>query len=252
MLKNIVQLDVIERMGSALTSAGWYIDVETQKYSCKGRVFHAPDKPWIYVNPVAGAACNVYQTIVDTCRFIPTPCLNCWKIVVKPRTLFELFKLYEFQVNFTKDCIGVDRFCKCGIETRAYVPQNYGGYFYTDSKAQGLRRYAEVREAVDKINPHIPVVLKRYCTEFELNLGPSDQYEWVPGTEALESAIFNAVDIKSIGKPTLQPDYLKAHVMRKWIEFAWDRADQTAIMFNDNQPLFPPVVTYHNHEIEGD
>jgi hypothetical protein len=251
MLKNLVTLDVVERLGERLKQDAWYVDAVTGKYSCKGRVFHNPDKPWIYVNPAIGVGCSVYQAIVDHCKFIPSPCLACWKVVVKPNSLYELMRLYEFQREFSADRMGTGHFCKCGIETRPYVPQSYGGYFYCQSLEHGLHRYQQVRAAVDKINPNIPVVLKRYCTEFELALGPSDKYQWVEGTEALEAAVFNAIDFDSIGKPCLQPAFMVRHIIRKWIEFAWDRGDSTAIMFNDNQPLFPPVVTYHKPDIGG-
>jgi len=89
------------------------------------------------------------------------------------------------------------------------------------------------------------VTLKRYCTEFEIKLGPSNEYQWQDGIEDIEKAIFAAVDLESIGRPALQPTWLVGHIVRKWIEHAWDRADPTAIMFNDNQPLYTPSVTYH-------
>ncbi len=249
MLKSLVSLDAIERVGNRLASEGWYIDCKTNMYSCAGRVFHSPDKPWIYVNPQPGAGCPVYQAIVDGCKFIPTPCLNCWKVVVAPNSLFELMQLYKLQIEFTADRMGTGRFCKCGTEIRPYTHRNYGGYFYCKSQEHGLHRYEQVRKMADEINPNINVTLKRYCTEFELALGPSDKYEWVDGTADLEAAIFNAVDISSIGDPLLQPDFLKGHIIRKWIEFAWDRGDPTALMFNDNDPLFPPSVTYHQPTI---
>lgn len=250
MLKQLVQLDIIERLGDALAAQRWHMCTKTKKYTCAGRTAFDPEKKWIYTNPRPyDSACSIYQMIVSYCNFIPTPCLNCWKVVVKPFSLFELMELYKFQKSFTKDYKKKDRFCKCGIEERQYVHYNYGGYFYCDSKEQGLERYEQVRKAVDKINPNIPVILKRYCTEFELKLGPSDQYEWQPGTKALENAIFDAIDLNSIGMNVTQPDYLVAHNLRKWIEFAWGIGDHTVIMFNDNQPLYSPCVTYHEHKI---
>lgn len=250
MLKSLVHLDVMERMGAALLNAGWYIDQKTGKYSVIGRSVTSHERKWVYVNPVPFSPCNIYQMIVNSCGFIPSNCLNCWKIVVKPHTFYELMKLREFMQEYTEGHIYKKRFCKCGIEERAYTPVNYGGYFYNRSKEEGLMRWRAVREGMDKINPHIPVILKRYCTEFELQLGPSDKYEWPDGTAQLEAAIFKAVDLKSQGKNRLQPDYLVAHNIRKWMEFAWSIGDMTVMGFNDGQPLFTPIVTYHDHLLE--
>jgi hypothetical protein len=51
--------------------------------------------------------------------------------------------------------------------------------------------------------------------------------------------------MESLGKNELQPPELVEYCIGQWIEFAWDRGDPTAIYFNDNQPLYEPVVTYH-------
>jgi hypothetical protein len=154
-------------------------------------------------------------------------------------------KLKEFQENFTKDFMLKDRFCKCGIETREYVPRNYGGYFYTNSLEQGRERWRQVRNAMDKINPQIPVTLKRYCTEFEIKLGPSDQYKQPEGAKDMERRIFEAVDVQSMGDNPPQPEFLKEHILSKWMVHAWDRADLTVMMYNDGQPLYSPTITYH-------
>ncbi len=250
MLKNIVNFNPVRKLGQALLEQKWAMDTTTKKYTCAGRAYFDPLKTWIFVNPrVKDSACSVYQMIVDSCNFIPSPCLGCWKVVVKPSTLFELMALYEFQKKFTANYMGKDRFCKCGIEEREYVPYNYGGYFYCDSEEQGHERYEQVRRGVDKINPSISVTLKRYCTEFELRLGPSDKYVWPDGAEALERRIFAVVDLDSIGPNVTQPQELVESNLGKWIEFAWGRGDHTAIMFNDNEMLYSPCVTYHKLKI---
>jgi hypothetical protein len=252
MLKSIVRFNVTRVLGDALEQNRWYMDLKTRKYSCEGRAFFSKDKHWVYVNPrQEDACCTVYQLIVDNCGFIPSPCLRCWKVVVKPRTLFELMKLWQFEKEFTADCMGEDRYCKCGIEERPWVHYNYGGYFYCDSLEQGLLRYDEVRAGVDLIDPEIPVILKRYCTEFEIKLGPSDKYERPNWADAMEANIFDAVDLGSIGTNEVQPSYLVEYCLGKWIEFAWDRGDPTAILFNDNEPLYSPCVTYHDKGVTG-
>jgi len=250
MLKSLVHLDVINKMGAALRAAGWHIDEETGRYSVIGRSVVSVDRKWVYVNPIPFSPCNIYQMIASTCNFVPTNCLNCWKVVVKPFTFYELMQLMKFQKEYTEGHLYKDRFCKCGIEERGYTSHNYGGYFYNRSKEEGLQCWEEVRDGIDKINPRIPVILKRYCTEFELAMGPSDKYEQPEGTKDLEAAIFAAIDVESQGNNRLQPEYLAAHNIRMWMEHAWLIGDMTVMKFNDGEPLFTPSVTYHDHLLE--
>jgi len=251
MLKQLIQFDVLERFKESLLERGWYINLLTKKITPHMTVGLDPKKyMWIYVNPDPKLKCLIYQVIVDKFNFIPSPCLGCWKVVVAPRTLHELMELKVFQAKFSKDYMHKDRFCKCGIELRDWVPRNYGGYFYTSSKQEGLERYLQVRAGIDKINPEIPVILKRYCTEFEIKLGPSDKYEWENGTDNLERHIFDALDLSGLSDNAIQPDYQIAHNLVEWIKFAWSIGDPTAEAFNDSQPLYTPAVTYHDELLD--
>ena len=232
-------------LGPVLEDLKWFFDRRLNQYTCQGRSFLKVDGPWIYTNPHTESACKLYQAIVQSMHFIPKPCLACWKIVVVPHTLYELFQVYEWQKEFTKGHIGKDRFCKCGIETRWWTPRDYGAYFYTDSKEQGLERWKQVREAVDKINPEIRVILKRACTEFEIDLGPSDEWERPAWGDELEDEIFSYLDLRSVKHQGPQPPPVIRNVLEGWVKHAWQRGDPTVIGFNDNKPLVPPVVTYH-------
>lgn len=248
--KKLQEKDVIGVFKNSLLNEGWYIDMDSGKITCKGRASHDPDRPWVYTNPDPERKCGVYTAIADHFGFIPQPCLDCWKVVVKPRTVHELMELYKLQMKFTADCQGTDRFCKCGIEIRDYVPQNYGGYFYCNSQEQGLERWQEVRDLVNKINPKIPVTLKRYCTEFEMRYGDSDKYKQPPGAEKLQAEIFDIIDWEELNDNPPQPQSLINHILTKWFKHAWSRGDMSVILFNDNQPLFTPSVTYHDHLIK--
>ena len=71
--------------------------------------------PWVYTQQFKGLRCDINQAVFwEIYKHIPTQCRNCWKVVVRPRTLKELFDLYELQ----KD-MGVP--CKCGMEVRDTV-----------------------------------------------------------------------------------------------------------------------------------
>jgi hypothetical protein len=246
LLDALVRFDVVGIFADLLRS-GWYIPPETGKMT-PGQQGLRWDVPWVYVHPDPRRLCDLYTEIFNRCMFVPTPCLNCWKVVVKPRTVRELMDLLIVMSVYSSSDEYPNRWCKCGIEKRSYVPQNYGGYFYCDSKASGLSRYDEVRELVSRqISPDVPVILKRYCTEFELKLGPTDTYKRPEIASAIEHEIFECIDRQKPNVP--QSPMIIRHVIREWAEFAWERGDPTAAStFNGGQPYYSNVVTYH----EGD
>ena len=210
------------------------------------------DGIWVYTNPDKERMCTLYQTCHDKMGYIPPRCLGCWKVVVRPVNLLQLFMLYDLQLKMIEK--DPDCWCKCGVETREYVHANYGGYFYNNSKEEGLVKYKLVRKLVDEhISSDIKVILKRGCTEFELKQGPSDKWDekFADNNQAKvwEGLIKEHVVVTKEGMK--QSDLVKKHVMNNWIQFAWDRADPTVIGLNDGKPLVPPPVTYHQAIKEG-
>ena len=160
----------------------------------------------------------------------------------------ELFELYEFQ-----RMMGVP--CKCGIERRKTTTSLYGGYFYTRSREEGLARYHEVRELVDiHLSKETPVILKRYCTEYEIGpdgQGPSDVLPPL-SAEEIEYENFILENFPRTGYGTPQPDFVTAHVMQEWIHYAYQyhkaTGDESFREFTDGSDLFKPYVTYHDGE----
>ena len=134
--------------------------------------------------------------------------------------------------------------CKCGVEQRDFVPRNYGGYFYCKGLEVGLARYQTVRNLVDEfISPDVDVILKRFCTEFELMLGPSDKYQPPDWADEREKQIWETTEFND--PAFIQPKYVRDHAIQYWMLFAWGRGDKTVMLYNNGQPLFPPSVTYH-------
>jgi len=225
----------------AMFGPGRWIDIDDEKLHHFGAI--DPYVYWIYTNPDPDRYCMIYREIETGFRFIPTPCLDCWKVVVIPRSFHELMQLYELQKQLIKD--NPKCWCKCGVESRDTVGRHYGGYFYTPSKEVGLQRYETVRKAVDEyINKDVTVLLKRYCTEFEMRYGPSDKYEPPPHAKEIEKEVFANIVLKQQSK--VQPEFVRRHVIQRWMIFAHGRADPTVRLYNNNKPLFPDYVTYHD------
>lgn len=202
------------------------------------------ETPWHHVNPCPFKACNIdHQIKFNFFGYIPPKCLECWKVVVAPRTLKELFQLVDIEK-------GMDHPSKCGIEVRAYTSRPYGGYFYNNSLDEGRDCYEKVRKAVDEhISPDTHVLLKRACTEYEMLLGDSRAWHMNDHAWQLEEMIESHMD--DLAKGTVrQPDMIVRHVHKRWIEYAFKLGDQTYLEYTDGEPLYPPYVTYHDKPIE--
>ena len=241
LFRELLGSNIIPRMKrGAMFEPGRWIDLEDQKLHQMGAI--DPDVNWIYVNPDTKRYCMIYRQIETGFGFIPTRCLNCWKVVVVPRSFHELMQLYELMKRMSGD--EPNCFCKCGVESRNEVNRHYGGYFYCPSRGTGVRRYKIVRAEVDKhLSPDVTVLLKRYCTEFEYRYGPSDKYKQPEGAVSIENEVYR--NLKFQTECYSQPEWVKRHVIQNWMFFAWGRGDKTVTLYNDNKPLFPPYVTYH-------
>ncbi len=169
-------------------------------------------------------------------RFVPSPCHNCYKVVARPANLEQLMDVLEMQrvMNWPS---------KCGIETRNYVCGLYGAYWYNTGRDEGLETYKRVKSVIDKKYPDMPLVLKRACTEFEMNCGPSDTWKITDKQKHIEDLCRRYFSPDNIKRS--QPDISHWHVIRQWIEFAYEHGDKTYLKYTDGKPLFPEYVTYH-------
>jgi len=197
--------------------------------------------PWIHVKQDPYRNCDKLSLTEYLFNFIPTRCLECWKVVVRPKTVIELIQLHNLMEDMN---VGKDVYCKCGIEIgRQFVTETYGGYFYTNSLQEGLARKEEVQALCDKyIRPGIKVILKRYCSEFEILYGNSKGYNQPKDAKIKEAMIDNNVELP-INSNT-QPDLLKRDVIQGWIEHAHDRGDLSYKQLNNDEPLYSELQTY--------
>lgn len=247
----LTRLDLVGKLKPILERGGYLLRPSDAKFVPK-TVSVGWDAPWVYVQSDPTARCDIYHRVFfNLMGHIHTYCRSCWKVVVRPKSLVQLFDLYELQKE-----MGVS--CKCGIELRKTVCGLYGGYFYTRSISAGLLRYREVRRLVDeRISPDVPVILKRYCTEFELGgeggvkgLGPSDAVcDTTPEEREMESYV--EAHFPPVGETGPQPKHLTASVLRRWIHHAFEHGDLTYLEFTGGKPLFPGYVTYHDQQQEG-
>ena len=235
--------DVISNMLGELQTGAFHLRISDGKLDRKLNLEW--NTPWIFSEKAPERTCLLWHRIMyGKFGMLPIWCRqNCWKVVVRPRTLEELFQLKELQEYLRVPA-------KCGIETRTRVFGNYGGYFYTNSKEEGLDRLEQVRNEVSKhISPDTPVYLKLACTEFEHSFGPSTKYKEPTNEEYKNEDTIRGCFVIHAVDP-VQPKHLKDHIAQEWIHFAWDRGDPTARMFNKDESLFPDIVKYEKKDYD--
>jgi len=239
--------DIISKLKPLLQNGGFNLRPVDGKFEATVQSI-AFDTPWDHVAHDAFLDCQRWHSILFDFfsrsmppgeAFVPSACQQCWKVVVRPKTLLGLFSLLDLQQH-------LQRPSKCGIETRPYVNGLYGGYFYNHSLEEGLDCYKLVREKVDE-TPHlgseISVILKRACTEFEKKMGDSTKWAITPKQIYIETLV-NKWFVKN-SLVMEQPQHAKANVHRKWIEWAYQNGDETYLHFTGGKPIYEPVKTYH-------
>ena len=204
---------------------------------------HSNDVPWNFIKTHPDNLCGFWNHILfrmygNKMGMPAEGCQSCWKIVVRPRTLEELFKLEKIQQRLVLPS-------KCGIEKRFMVHGLYGGYFYTRSLEEGQSIYKKTRREVDiNISSAVDVFLKRGCTEMENFFGDSDKWEVTERSAHWEKLVTDAFDYKPF-KPA-QPEHFKNAVRKKWIEWAYAHGDSTYKLYTNGKPLYKNYITYHN------
>lgn len=223
-----------------LLEKGWYISNKISKLTYAAVI--DCNTPWIYINPMQDMNCTFNVNLYERARIVPRYCRDCFKVVIRPKTVAQLIRLYELM---STEFVKLGLYCKCGIEERNYVHGNYGGYQYSRGLRKGRECYEVVRFLVSAhLGSDVGVILKRGCTEMELNLGPSKEYVVPDWADELEDKIMEAVELPKENPPT--PKFIADHTIRKWLEFAWDRGDKTCLEFSDGIPIFPNKIdTYH-------
>lgn len=220
-----------------LLDKGYYLDTDGR---LKGNSRVATDMPWIFAAQDDHRKCNLWHGIFfNVFGWLPSECTKCWKVVVRPKTLEQLFELHEFQKE-------LGWASKSGIEVRNTVYGLYGGYFYTDSLEQGYKTWEIVSlEVRDRLGPDVPVLLKRGCTEMEHKFGDSSKWDELITDRQLmlEKKLDSFIDSN---ERIEQPDIVKKAIYKKWIEWAYQSGDETYLNFTGGQPLYPGYVTYND------
>lgn len=245
--KWLLEHDFVGWMEAIRKQNGWHYRPGDMKLLIEAR--QTPITPWHYIKPSEGD-CYLHMSVIfgvmaqrAKIQFVPEYCMGCWKVVVRPKTLKQLFALEKLQKEMNLPS-------KCGIEVRNYVPALYGGYFYNRSKEQGQECYEKVREAVNacpELGEDIDIYLKRACTEMEQKFGETDKWKDVTDEQReIEKTVLSLIAYDPSGQK--QPPHFVAHVHKTWIEWAFQHGDETYKEYTNGLPIEPAAVTYHEEK----
>lgn len=195
------------------------------------------DSPWLIAHNRKERKClmwhNVYFGIYGV---VPTPCLkHCWKVCITRMwddngfetqlDFAHVMTIADFQVEF-------DWPSKVGMDRRDWTPNIWGAYWYCDSldQARNIKNIVEQALGTDFV-----VEIKRGCTEMELVLGDSREWDVCdPRCQAqqdmekeLDAFIFNEIG------PMDQQTMIKKNVILRFMYWAHKHGDFTYREFMD-------------------
>lgn len=236
---NRIERWVMERLAPRLNAGHFAIDLDG-KIRLKRTL--ALDVPWVFIRGREFGDCYMLKDVwFETFKIVPSFCQKfCWKVVLKPKTVADLFKLHDIMQAL--NVIG-----KCGIERRVYVRGHYGGYIYNNSKEEAMDNYNLINEIL-KVNVlEMPVSVKRGCTEFE-SVCPSDKWEVSPDQFEIEKKLLEIFNSDPI--PPYQPQWVKNNIKRSWIHHAYKHGDDTYKLCipAEDAEFYQPSVTYHEQQ----
>ncbi len=121
------------------------------------------DHNWLDHHP---GGCKRDMAVFRQFNVIPKYCFDCYKVLIEPRTVVELFKLMVF---FEKLDLPNDNTRKCMAEARAQVSGTYKGYIYCRGIEEAEKIVNMIQKPIaDEISKKIPIAVKRGCSEYSL------------------------------------------------------------------------------------
>jgi hypothetical protein len=164
--------------------------------------------------------------------------------VLVPDSFAELMMVKDYQKDF--------RDCKCGIDIRDYTTNIYGAFWYCRGLLRAMEVYKGVANwAAKNLGEQIRVIIKRGCTEFEIQGTAGNSRFWIVGSgqELLESWLDDHLDFDpfmNIG----QTEDIRDRVREKWMHWAHAHGDMSYLAETRGLPLYKSCKTYHEREQE--
>ena len=142
-----------------------YYDIDSQNFSATQ----------IWRGIFGDYICLRHKAVFDTYNVIPEDWLICFKVLIEPRTVMELFKL---MLVFNDFILPRDNTRKCMVEVRPDIPGTYKGLIYCQNLTEAKKTMEMVKKAVDsRISEKIPASIKRGCSEHVVTFPKFAEFE---------------------------------------------------------------------------
>jgi hypothetical protein len=223
-----------------LTTGGWFWAEDGIFRKVASGLGH--ETPWRHADPkIPGQTrdCKYLQLIANAIQQHPVPgtantavpkfCMDCYKVVMKLRGLGDVAAVEMWQQKGE-----ASRWpCKVGADYRNYTGSHWGAYFYCRGVEEGQKRLAQVEKWRDENLPGVEVFLKRGCTEYERDIGPSSKWEYTERAEQIEAEAEQVIDPGPVFAG--QPDVIASSVHARW--FKWELDLSRTLNYDKYDPL---------------
>ncbi len=110
--------------------------------------------------------CDRHKVVFNTFNAIPRYCFDCYKVIIEPRNVIELFKLLLVFISIK---LPNDNPRKCMVEIRPEISGLYKGLIYCQGFEEAQEILMNTQTGVsESISDKVKVSLKRGCSEFQL------------------------------------------------------------------------------------
>tara|TARA_Y100000590_G_scaffold461573_1_gene623482 strand:+ start:72 stop:1334 length:1263 start_codon:yes stop_codon:yes gene_type:complete len=118
----------------------------------------------IYRRNKKDLSCKRHTKIFNDDNVIPQNCFDCYKIIIEPKRLIDLIKIYILfdHIKFENNNIR-----KCQIELRPNISGTYKSLIYCSGLEEAEAVLKKLKVIINKtIDKNISIDIKRGCTEF--------------------------------------------------------------------------------------
>lgn len=234
-----------------LTSGMGYIDHDTGLIRFQNKAMQ-PSSNWLFFGyTTALRDCFLWHSIMfNHFHLVPEFCrLRCYKVVVKVRNFIEAIKFRNVMLSaplIRADLVPMHG--KVGMDERWYSSGSFNGFVYCDGLNDALEKYQAVRELVStQLSPDIEVIIKRTCTEFEREYGPTDSPFWQSISQEDLDLQHHLEDIMEHQQSSaVQPDWVVNKTIARFAKWANSFGDKSWIEYFGQDFLTMKAVTYHH------
>ena len=204
-------------------------------------IAHIPDKHPRKHYPSCHFLSKFLFQVIYKQKAIPLACQQCYKVKIYYQNVEQL-------VSFKAILEKIDHVSKSGCELDSPISQGiWSSYIYTHGLDMAFDIYDTILNIIQK-DPKkwesLRIVIKRGCTEFELALGPSQDWVFENNIAKVEDALLKVFEVRTIN---INKDEIKMKdrsVYINWLKTAHQIGDNSYLKLTNEQSFYPKTTNY--------